>query len=122
MNSTSLFDMMFLACSEDKALLESNLSAVAGGRPIGRGYFLAAAFSFFKYRDTPKAVNSCHSYSDSPGNSGLCYQTKLNYLSHFWGSVQKDLEWVAKYVRNQREHHKQGNVFDRMERIVRNDD
>jgi putative transposase len=34
----------------------------------------------------------------------------------------KDLEWVAKYVRNQREHHKQGNVFDRMERIVRNDD
>jgi len=89
MNSTSLFDMMFLACSEDKAMLESNLSAVAGGRPIGRGYFLAAAFSFFKYRDTPKAVNSCHSYSDSPReNSGLCYQTKLNYLSHFWGSVQ----------------------------------
>ena len=63
MNSVFLFDMMFLACSEDKAMLESNLSAVAGGRPIGRGYFLAAAFSFYKYRDTPKAVNSCHSNS-----------------------------------------------------------
>jgi putative transposase len=34
----------------------------------------------------------------------------------------KDLEWVAKYVRNQREHHKQGTTFKRMERINRDDD
>jgi putative transposase len=34
----------------------------------------------------------------------------------------KDLEWVVKYVRNQREHHKQGNTFKRMERITRDDD
>jgi putative transposase len=34
----------------------------------------------------------------------------------------KDLDWVAKYVRNQREHHKQGATFERMERITRDDD
>jgi hypothetical protein len=66
MNSISPFDMMFSACSEDKATLESDLSAVAGGRPIGRGFFLAAAFLFFKYRDTPQAVNSCHSSTRMP--------------------------------------------------------
>ena len=34
----------------------------------------------------------------------------------------KDLEWVIKYVRNQREHHKQGKIFKRMERITVDDD
>ena len=34
----------------------------------------------------------------------------------------KDLEWVTQYVRNQREHHKQGTTSKRMERITRNDD
>src|SRR5262245_39698848 len=34
----------------------------------------------------------------------------------------KDLEWVIEYVRNQREHHKQGKIFKRMERITVDDD
>jgi len=33
MNSIALFIMMIFACSEDKATLESDLSAVAGGKP-----------------------------------------------------------------------------------------
>ena len=34
----------------------------------------------------------------------------------------KDLEWVTKYVRDQKEHHKQGTTFKRMERIFLEDD
>jgi putative transposase len=30
----------------------------------------------------------------------------------------KDLEWVKAYVRNQKEHHTQGKVYDRLERIT----
>jgi putative transposase len=30
----------------------------------------------------------------------------------------RDMEWVKAYVRNQREHHAQGQVYDRLERIV----
>jgi putative transposase len=30
----------------------------------------------------------------------------------------KDLEWVKAYIRNQREHHAQGKVYDRLERIT----
>lgn len=30
----------------------------------------------------------------------------------------RDLEWVKKYVRNQREHHAQGKIHDRLERIT----
>ena len=30
----------------------------------------------------------------------------------------KDLEWVKAYVRNQRQHHAQGTVHERLERIT----
>jgi putative transposase len=30
----------------------------------------------------------------------------------------RDLEWVKEYVRNQKEHHAKGRVFDRLERIT----
>jgi len=87
MNATSLFDMIILACSEDKALLESNLSAVAGGRPMGRS-FLGCGLTFFKYRDTLKAINSCNSNTiRSEKTSDIDINPQLNYLSHFWGSV-----------------------------------
>jgi hypothetical protein len=95
MNSTLLFDKMVLACSEDKALLESNLSAVAGGRPMGRS-FLGCGLTFFKYRDTHKAINSCHSNTRrSEKTSNIDINPQLNYLSHFWGSVQENGDEVA---------------------------
>jgi hypothetical protein len=31
------------------------------------------------------------------------------------------LEWVCGYVRNQKEHHARGTVFDRLERIASDD-
>lgn len=31
----------------------------------------------------------------------------------------KDLKWVVDYVRDQREHHSRGTIFDRLERIER---
>jgi hypothetical protein len=30
----------------------------------------------------------------------------------------KDLEWVVSYIRNQREHHARGSIYDRLERTV----
>ena len=34
----------------------------------------------------------------------------------------KDLAWVVDYVRNQKEHHRMGKVFDRLESIQSSDD
>ena len=34
----------------------------------------------------------------------------------------KDLEWVVKYVRNQKEHHKKGTTIPRLEKITHDDD
>jgi hypothetical protein len=31
---------------------------------------------------------------------------------------KKDLDWVRQYIRNQREHHAQGSIHDRLERIT----
>ena len=44
----------------------------------------------------------------------LQWQTGYGVVS--FGS--KDLEWVKAYVRNQKEHHAKGNVYDRLERIT----
>lgn len=33
----------------------------------------------------------------------------------------KDLKWVVRYVENQKEHHKRGKTFERLEKIVRDD-
>ncbi|MBL8202851.1 MAG: IS200/IS605 family transposase [Blastocatellia bacterium] len=30
----------------------------------------------------------------------------------------KDLEWVVSYIRNQKEHHRNGSIYDRLERIA----
>ncbi len=34
----------------------------------------------------------------------------------------KDLEWVKRYVHNQKEHHKRGTIYERLERIDNDDD
>ena len=44
----------------------------------------------------------------------LQWQTGYGVVSFGTG----DLGWVKEYVRNQREHHAQGRVFDRLERIT----
>ena len=30
----------------------------------------------------------------------------------------KDLEWVVSYIRNQKEHHRKGSIYERLERIA----
>jgi hypothetical protein len=50
-------DKVTFACSEDKATLESDLSAAAGGRPMCRSYS-GCGLLFSAHRDTPKAINS----------------------------------------------------------------
>ncbi len=48
----------------------------------------------------------------------LQWQTGYGVVSFGTG----DLEWVRQYIRNQREHHARGNIYDRLERITYDDD
>ena len=48
------------------------------------------------------------------GYKALQWQTGYGVVSFGTG----DLDWVRSYIRNQREHHKAGTVFDRLERIT----
>ena len=34
------------------------------------------------------------------------------------GFGTKDLEWVVSYIRNQKEHHRKGSIYERLERIA----
>ena len=52
------------------------------------------------------------------GRTVLQWQTGYGVVS--FGT--RDLPWVAAYVRNQKEHHASGKVYERLERIHRFDD
>jgi len=57
-------------------------------------------------------------------NHEICNRKTLEWQSGYgvvsFGS--KDLRWVVSYVRNQRSHHENKTVFDRLERIVPDDE
>ena len=48
----------------------------------------------------------------------LQWQTGYGVVSFGTG----DLDWVKRYISNQREHHKHDSVYDRLERITQHDD
>ena len=48
------------------------------------------------------------------GDKLLQWQTGYGVVSFGTG----DLEWVKEYICNQKEHHTQGRVFERLERIT----
>ena len=50
------------------------------------------------------------------GVRGQVLQWQTGYGAVSFGTG--DLDWVKEYVRNQREHHAQGRIHDRLERIV----
>jgi putative transposase len=57
-------------------------------------------------------------------NGEICNRKTLEWQTGY-GVVSfgaKDLPWVIEYVRNQKIHHAQGQVHDRLERIERSDD
>ena len=57
-------------------------------------------------------------------NGEICNRKTLEWQTGY-GVVSfgaKDLPWVIEYVRNQKEHHAQGQVHDRLERIERVED
>ena len=57
-------------------------------------------------------------HRDRGNSKELQWQTGYGVLS--FGT--RDLPWVAEYVRNQRTHHAQHSVHDRLERITHDDD
>jgi putative transposase len=61
---------------------------------------------------------SSHETNQHFGKKVLEWQSGYGVVS--FGT--KDLEWVIRYIRNQREHHAAGNIHDRLERITTNDD
>lgn len=61
-----------------------------------------------------KGASSHHvNHANATKDKRLEWQTGYGVVS--FGT--KDLEWVKQYVRNQKEHHKKGKVFERLERI-----
>jgi putative transposase len=61
-----------------------------------------------------KGASSHETNRQFPGAKVLEWQAGYGVVS--FGT--RALEWVCGYVRNQKEHHARGSVFDRLERIV----
>jgi putative transposase len=59
---------------------------------------------------------SAHEVNQKLGQGRKLLEWQSGYGVVSFGT--KDLEWVKNYIRNQREHHAQGKVFDRLERIT----
>ena len=61
-----------------------------------------------------KGASSHHVNHSNPTRDKLL-QWQIGYGVVSFGT--RDLEWVKEYIRNQKEHHRTGQVFDRLERI-----
>ena len=59
---------------------------------------------------------SSHEVNEQLGPHGTKLQWQAGYGVVSFGTG--DLDWVKEYIRNQREHHARGCVFDRLERIA----
>jgi putative transposase len=59
---------------------------------------------------------SSHEVNEQLGHHGKVLQWQVGYGVVSFGT--RELDWVKEYIRNQREHHAQGRVHDRLERIV----
>jgi putative transposase len=57
-----------------------------------------------------------HEVNQLLGSRGKVLQWQTGYGVVSFGT--KDLPWIKGYIRDQREHHARGNVFDRLERIT----
>jgi len=63
---------------------------------------------------------SSHEANQQFGLHGKALQWQAGYGVVSFGT--RDLDWVKAYVRNQRQHHAEGKVYDRLERIVAMDE
>jgi putative transposase len=59
---------------------------------------------------------SSHEANQRPGGQPKRLEWQAGYGVVSFGT--KDLEWVQAYVRNQKEHHAQGTIQDRLERMA----
>jgi putative transposase len=59
---------------------------------------------------------SSHEVNEQIASPGKSLQWQAGYGVVSFGAG--DMEWVKKYIRNQRQHHNQGTVHDRLERIA----
>ena len=59
---------------------------------------------------------SSHDANQKLGSGRKLLEWQTGYGVVSFGT--KDLEWVQAYVRNQKQHHAKGEVFDRLERIT----
>ena len=59
---------------------------------------------------------SSHDVNDQLGLGGKLLQWQAGYGVITFGTG--DLDWVKQYIRDQREHHANGNVHERLERIA----
>jgi putative transposase len=59
---------------------------------------------------------SSHEVNEQLGARGKVLEWQAGYGAVSFGT--RDLEWVIGYVRNQREHHATGAIYERLERIT----
>ena len=57
---------------------------------------------------------SSHEVNEQLGHRGKVLQWQVGYGLVSFGT--RDLDWVKEYIRNQREHHANGRIYDRLER------
>jgi putative transposase len=60
--------------------------------------------------------SSSHEVNEELGTRGKLLQWQTGYGVVSFGTRQVD--WVCRYIRNQREHHSHGKALDRLERIT----
>ena len=63
---------------------------------------------------------SSHDVNQQVGLRQKALQWQIGYGVGSFGTG--DLDWVAKYIRNQKKHHGEGGVHERLERITHDDD
>jgi putative transposase len=59
---------------------------------------------------------SSHDVNEQLGNRDKMLQWQSGYGVVSFGTA--DLDWVKAYIRNQREHHANGRIYDRLERVA----
>ena len=61
-----------------------------------------------------------HDVNEELGTRSKVLEWQAGYGVVSFGS--RDLDWVKRYIRNQREHHAKGTIHDRVERVTQLDD
>jgi putative transposase len=114
-------EMLFTALREKAAKLDGVYIHELGAIPT----HVHVALSIEPTTKPSELVGQLKGYSSHEVNRRLGVGRKLLEWQTGYGVVSfgtKDLPWVVAYVRNQKQHHASGEIYDRLETITHADD